>query len=167
MMITRKILETKPWWNYLEEDLQELLTEAILLLNDANSWQIKFHDYSFIVFPVAKAYEGFLKKVFFDLKFISENDYYGTRFRIGKSLNPNLDKDHRDEGWVYDDLEKFCQGKALPDQLWNAWKRCRNQVFHWFPNEQNAISLTDAQDRIVMIINAIDSVFTRCEVNLK
>jgi len=107
-MFTDKVLKAKPWWDYLEEDLQELLTEAILLLNDAKSWKIKFHDYSFIVFPVAKAYEGFLKKLFYDMSFINENDYYGNRFRIGKSLNPNLDKDHRDEGWVYDDLEKFC-----------------------------------------------------------
>lgn len=163
---TRQLLSTKPWWNYLESDLQELLSESLLLHHKAANWRQKFRDYSFVVFPAAKAFEGFLKKLFLDMGFITPDDYYGKRFRIGKSLNPSLDKSHQDEKWVYDDLSKFCQGRKLPDQLWQTWKQSRNLVFHWFPNEVNTISLSQAGERIALVISAIDEVFTSCSVQL-
>ena len=59
-----KSLDKHVWWDYLEEDLQELLRESTLLLDKVEKWEKTFHDYSFIVFPAAKAYEGFLKKLF-------------------------------------------------------------------------------------------------------
>jgi hypothetical protein len=162
-----KALPKKVWWNYLQEDLQELLTESFILLEKTRKWRVKFHDYSFVVFPAAKAYEGFLKKFFLDTRLISRDDYFGKRFRIGKSLNPSLDKKHQDEGWVYDDLSKYCQGRKLPDLLWDTWKESRNLIFHWFPNELNAITLDQAEERINMIINAIDAVFKECNFKLK
>ena len=64
-------LENKVWWRYIEEDLQELLVASEFLTNVVRSWGADlpsgskvFHDYSFIVFPAPKAYEGFLKKFF-------------------------------------------------------------------------------------------------------
>ena len=95
-------LENKIWWSYILEDLQELLVASEFLANTVKSWggdlpagSRVFHDYSFVVFPTAKAYEGFLKKMFFDLGFITEEDYRGKRFRIGKALNPFLEKNLR------------------------------------------------------------------------
>ena len=70
-------LEKKNWWGYLEKDLQGLLREATLLIEKVSLWDEKFPDYSFVVFPAAKAYEGFLKRLFLDRGFISEEDYYG------------------------------------------------------------------------------------------
>ena len=81
-----KELEKKPWWNYLEEDLQELFRTSLLLENEVVNWKDKFNDYSFVVFSASKAYEGFLKKLFFDMGFITKEDYFGKRFRIGKAL---------------------------------------------------------------------------------
>ena len=83
-------LKGKPWYDYLEEDLRELLAEAFELIEKVPDWHDGFHDYSFIVFPAAKAYEGYLKKLFLDLGFIERDDYYGKRFRIGMALNPQL-----------------------------------------------------------------------------
>lgn len=157
-------LERKIWWNYLEEDLQELLKEAFLLLEifekDTAS---TFHDYSFIVFPAAKAYEGFLKKVFLDLGFISRQDYFGRRWRVGKALNPYLEKEFRQES-IYDKIVRFCGGKDLADQLWQTWRLCRNLIFHWFPDEKRVISLTEARSRILMIIKVFDKVFKECKI---
>ena len=165
-------LTKKTWWNYIEFDLQELMTEAILLKDtmigygaDLPSGSKKFHDYSFVVFPAAKAYEGFLKKLFLDLEFITEDDYYGKHFRIGKALNPSLPKELRREG-VYDKIVKYCQGHALADNLWETWKLSRNLTFHWFPNEKNAITLQEADDRINMIVAAIDQAFKECKLSL-
>lgn len=162
-------LETKKWWEYLEEDLQELLRESFLLIEilegmgaDLPAGRGKFHDYSFVVFPAAKAYEGFLKKLFLDLKFITEDDYYGKHFRIGKALNPSLPREIRNEHWVYKKVTNYCGGSELADKLWDTWRLSRNLVFHWFPDEKNAINLTEAEDRINLIVDAIDDAFKNC-----
>lgn len=163
-------LEKKIWWDYLEEDLQELLAESFLLIDtlrgmgaDLPGAKNEFHDYSFVVFPAAKAYEGFLKKVFLDLKFITQDDYFGKSFRIGKALNPSLPQKLRSEG-VYDKVKKYCSGEELAKKMWETWKNSRNLVFHWFPNEKNALSFNEAIKRIELIVETIDQTFKECKV---
>lgn len=147
----------------MESDLRELLNESRLLLKISEN--LNFHDYSFVVFPAAKAYEGFLKKLFLDMGFITSEDYFGKRFRIGKALNPFLEKEFRRES-VYDRLVDSCGGKGLADKLWETWKNCRNLIFHWFPNEKNAISLDEARERLGMISEAIDQATKECKIKL-
>lgn len=156
-------LEERKWWSYLEADLQELILQSLDLLRVTNSLEA-YRDYSFVVFPIGKAYEGFLKKFFYDVGFISSNDYYGTRFRIGKALNPSIEASEGDDWWVYKKLTKFCGGKSLPDRLWNAWKACRNEVFHWFPGQSRNMTRSEAQDCVNQIVAAIDSVFEECKI---
>lgn len=161
-------LEERAWWGYVEDDIKELLKESVLLVNlPALHGQAvvrqEFHDYAFIVFPAAKAYEGFLKKLFLDLGFISENDFYGKRFRIGKALNPSLEANFRRES-VYDKLISFCGGKTLADRLWETWKLSRNLVFHWFPKEKNAITFVEAKERLGMIFDSFDEAFRECKI---
>lgn len=170
-------LENKIWWEYIEEDLQELLVASEFLSNVVKSWggdlpqgSKVFHDYSFVVFPAAKAYEGYLKKLFFDLGFINESDYTGKRFRIGKALNPFLEERFRDSESVYDKVVRFCgktntkKGKDLADLLWNAWTNGRNLIFHWFPEDKKAISFSEAEDKIKLIIEAMDKSFEGCKI---
>lgn len=171
-------LEKKVWWEYIEADLQELLVASEFLVNVVKSWggdlpagRQVFHDYSFVVFPAAKAYEGFLKKMFLDLGFISKEDYLGKRFRIGKALNPFLEKKYRNNESVYDKLVNYCnglpagrQGQELADTLWDAWTNGRNLVFHWFPDEKKAINFTEAEQKIHLIINAMDKAFVGCDI---
>ena len=163
-------LEQKVWWPYLGEDLQKLLLTSKFLMSTVESWgadlpggRQEFDDFLFVVFPAAKAYEGFLKKMFLDLGFITEEDYYGKHFRIGKALNPSLPKELRKEG-VYDKVVKYCQGESLATKLWETWKLSRNLIFHWFPNEKNAITLPEAGERLEMIISAIDQSFIECKI---
>lgn len=161
-------LEHKIWWEYIGEDLQNLFITSKYLIKISESWtdttqEIK--DYAFVVFPAAKAYEGFLKKMFLDLGFITEEDYFGKRFRIGKSLNPSLPRLFR-RTEVYGKIVKYCGGKKLADQLWNTWRITRNLTFHWFPNEKNAIDLSEAKVRVDMIIQAIDDSFKDCSLTV-
>lgn len=165
-------LQNKIWWNYIEEDLQELLVATEFLTNVVKSWggdmpqgSKVFHDYSFIVFPIAKAYEGYLKKIFFDMGFITQEDYSGKRFRIGKALNPYLEDRYRVNESVYDKVVTHCGGKDLADTLWNAWSQGRNLIFHWFPEEKKAVSFIEAEDKIKMLINAMDKAFEGCKIN--
>jgi hypothetical protein len=157
-------LDKKNWWQYLEKDLQGLLREAILLIEKVSLWDEKFPDYSFVVFPAAKAYEGFLKRLFLDRGFISEEDYYGKRFRVGKALNPSLEKRIRAKESVYDKIVQFCGGKDLGDKMWNTWKVCRNLLFHWFPKEKNAINFEQSKKRVALIIETIDAAFDGCKI---
>jgi hypothetical protein len=162
--MTEQELTQRAWWGYLMEDLQELLKESALLYEVSQTWDQKFHDYSFVVFPAAKAYEGFLKNVFLDLGFINDVAYYGKRFRVGKALNPELDTRYR-KGSVYDQLVKFCQGRELPDQMWEVWKKGRNRTFHWFPNEKNAINLTEAGNILTELVDTMDMIFRGCKID--
>ncbi len=163
-------LEKHPWWNYIHEDLRELLKQSTLLIDiferEVFPKYPDFHDYSFVAFPAAKAYEGFLKTLFKDLGFINEEDFYGKRFRIGKALNPELEKVLRKEESVYDRIVSFCGGKDLANVLWETWKRGRNSLFHWFPNEKNAISFVEAKQTVESIFEAMDLAFESCKAPL-
>lgn len=165
-------LEKRVWWDYAEEDLRELLEASEFLLKVVKSWgadlpggREEFHDYSFCVFPAAKAYEGYLKKIFLDMGFINEKDYFGKYFRIGRALNPSLGKKFRGKESVYNQIVKHCGGKSLANTLWEAWRKGRNLVTHWFPNEKNALSFSEAKDRVNMILNAMDAIFKECKVS--
>lgn len=165
ILLMKESLQGKIWWSYLEEDLQELLLTSAKLSAKAAELGEGVHDFSFIVFPAAKAYEGFLKKLFLDMGFISRENYFGKRFRIGRALNPSLDKNFRTES-VYDKVANYCGGKELAEKLWETWRLSRNLVFHWFPDEKNALTLKEAQNRNEMIIQAIDASFKECGQSL-
>ncbi|MGD9129324.1 MAG: hypothetical protein PVJ09_02460, partial [Candidatus Woesebacteria bacterium] len=101
-------LRLKLWFLVLTPWQQNLVRTSYRLLEREKKHPNNFVDYSFIVFSMAKAYEGFLKKVLFDLKLIDKKAYEGRRFRIGRALNPDMREKYRDKFWLYDDLAKQC-----------------------------------------------------------
>ena len=141
------------------------MIEAVTLHEEVGDWERKFSDYSFIVFPASKAYEGFLKKLFLDLGFISEQDYYGKRFRIGRALNPELTGKLRKTS-VYTKLIGYCNGEDVPSALWSTWKAARNTLFHWFPDDRNIIDYEEAGECLKMVFGAIDLVYGECKLDL-
>lgn len=157
-------LEEKRWWNFLGDDLRELLLESQVLINKAGKWSERFSDYSFVVFPAAKAYEGFLKKLFLEKNFIGKEEYLGKRFRIGRALNPSLDRKFRSES-VYDRIVDYCGGRGTADIMWDTWKNSRNMLFHWFPDEKNVVSYPEAVERVKEIVNTMDESFNVCKIN--
>jgi len=160
-------LEERAWWFWVDEGVGELLKQSVAMVSEVPEWSDKYHDYSFVVFPAAKAYEGFLKKLFFEMGFINSEQYTGKRFRIGKALNPFLDRELRATESVYDRVIRYCGGKELADKLWDAWIHCRNVLFHWFPDERNAITFEEAKKRIWEIMAAMDAAFADCELPKK
>lgn len=151
------------WWSYLDESEQELLKESFLLLEREEEGQDRWHDYAFVVFPAAKAYEGFLKKLFLDLNFLSREQYVGDRFRIGRALNPNLERELRGES-IFDKLKASCNPE-LPEQLWQTWKKSRNLLFHWFPWHKNSISLPEARERVEMVVDSMKAAVAGCKIS--
>lgn len=145
------IPESSLLWQYLSVTQKQLATDGQLLLEDRERHPNEYlSDYSYLVFPFAKLYEGFLKQLFLDLSVISEREYQSKHFRVGKVLSPNLVRRLRERS-AYGHITKR-YGKELADALWNTWKQGRNLVFHYFPHNVSRLSLGAAKDLIAMII---------------
>jgi len=131
-------------WQYLSDTQRDLILEGQFLMNEiVENRAYQFKDYSFLIFPFAKAYEGYLKKLFRDLKFISHLDYISDHLRLGKLMSPNL-VGKLGERSLYRKI-KEASTKELADRIWDIWKRGRNQIFHYFPHNLKAISFSEAK----------------------
>ena len=134
------------WYRYLDDEHKALVRTTITLLEKHESLG-QLEDYSFLIFPIAKVYEAFLKRYFLDAGLITQDSYYSKRLRIGRALNPDIRVQHRDEWWLYDDIVRHC-GKEVGDELWKAWLEGRNRTVHSFPGETPLTSLATAEKRI-------------------
>jgi hypothetical protein len=150
-------------WKFMDPPMRDLVRQSFQLLQREEANQDFWHDYSFIIFPAAKAYEGFLKKLFFTLGFIKRQQYLGDRFRIGRALNPNLPKRYQWD-WVYGKLLEYCKGEQLPLRLWEAWKRGRNQTFHYMPEHRQMVALSEARDILVLLSEVMNAALNGCNV---
>ena len=158
-----ELQDQSSWYRYLDVHQQELVNVSFSLLEKKDAL-LDIKDFSFMVFPMSKAYEGFLKKVFYDLYLINKETYLGRRFRIGRAFNPDIRSHQRDEDWLYDDVElQF--GREVARQLWETWLVCRNRVFHYFANEQQALSFDEAKQKIDMIVESIQLVAHQLDIN--
>lgn len=156
-------LTQESWFTQLHKEQQEHVALSLELYQRELDLKTKLVDYSFLVFPIAKAYEGFLKSYFYSLGLIDKQTYEGTRFRIGRALNPDISNSHKDEHWVYDDVTQIC-GEALAKQLWQAWLECRNRVFHYYPKKATSIDIYKAQQHIIQLIEAIKAA-VECKID--
>lgn len=137
---------------YLSTHQQELLNDTQTILK-----RLQLHDgisdYSFLVSPVAKLYEGFLKDFFLKIGIISEVEYESDRFRVGKTLNPSL---RYKRFSVFQKLADYDEsGEELAEKLWDAWKFGRNEIFHYFPSSYKNLNKQEAEERIDLLLKAI------------
>ncbi len=143
-----------PLYRSLAPDLQQNVRIAVSLYTRERREGIQFPDYSFVVFPMAKAYEGFLKQYLLNMHLLSLEQYHDRRFRIGRALNPDLRHNQRDEQWLYDDIVQLCS-ENVGRVLWNTWLQCRNRVFHYFPASEHVLNLDQAGEYLVLLISAM------------
>ena len=158
------IARDSPLWIYITPEVRDLIEDGEVVLNfvyeNKERSKVRISDYSFMVFPFAKAFEGFLKRFFWDAGLITEGEYFSDEIRIGRLLNPG----YEDNSSVY---RKICGGKEIPDKLWKAWKRGRNLVFHYFPHNFRRLGYNEALDVVNEIIKAMDAVVFHCSVKVK
>ena len=156
-------MRTSEFWQYLSQNQKDLIREGQYLMNDIIKDQAyHFKDYSFLVFPFAKAYEGFLKQLFKDAKLISHLDYISDHLRLGKLMSPNLISKLGDRS-LYLKIEARAGGD-LADKIWRVWKEGRNQIFHYFPHNVKAISFEEAQKIVDEIIKTMEEAYERINV---
>jgi len=137
---------------FLTTHQQNLLTDVETILQKIQP-EDHINDYAFIVAPISKAYEGFLKDFFLKIGIISHVDYEGDRFRVGKTLNPSLRYKRFSIFQKLSDIHEA--GEELAESLWNAWKLGRNEIFHYFPGTSQDLSKNEAEDRIDLLLKAI------------
>ena len=108
---------------------------------------------------LSKAYEGFLKKLFKDIGFISHLDYISDHLRLGKLMSPNLIGRLGERS-----LYKKIQDKTsveLAERVWSSWKTGRNQIFHYFPHNLKAVTFKEAEAIVGEIIKTMQEVFEK------
>ena len=150
-------IQTSAWYTYLTPWQRELVDSSFQLLEifDAPDSVFSLSDYGCVVFPMAKAYEGFLKKYFLDLGFITPELYNSRKFRIGRAFNPDVHQGQRDGFWIYDDVSRACD-QQVARELWDAWLQGRNQVFHYFPDEEGRLNLAEAKSKLTIMAEAME-----------
>lgn len=149
--------ETSQLWVYLSPSQQSLISQGFYLVEDAKTHTPvhRITDYSYLVFPFAKAYEGFLKQLFLDLHLIDKAHYESDHFRIGRMLSPHLQHKLRDDS-IFRKLVNLTGDSELAESLWTTWKEGRNLIFHYFPHNTRAITLSEAEHLNGSIIKAME-----------
>lgn len=146
------------FWEYLSKPQRDLLLEGNYLLNDViRHGNYHFTDYSFLIFPYAKAYEGYLKQIFMDMGFITRLDYISTHLRLGKLMSPNLRYKLGDRS-LYTKLETV-GSPQLADKVWQTWTTGRNQIFHYYPHNLKSVTFEEAERAIGDIIQTMEDVY--------
>lgn len=141
--------------SYLEEEQKRLIRDSLLLVEyfkKCEDLPSEIHDFAFVVFPLAKAYEGFLKTYFYRIGLISEQMYAGRHFRVGRSFNPDLPEKYRDEFWLYDNVAREC-GDELARVMWDVWLDARNHLFHYFPHDKYDLTLEESS---LLVTHAVE-----------
>ncbi len=148
------------FWLYLSQGQKDLISEGLYLMDDIIRDQAyQFKDYSFLVFPFAKAYEGFLKQIFRDKDLISRLDYISDHLRLGKLMSPNLIGKLGDKSLYKKIQERYSQ--ELADKVWNVWKSGRNQIFHYFPHNFKAISFNESRELSLKILKTMEEAYSQ------
>lgn len=149
------IIEGSLLWQYLSPEQRLLAHDGQLLIDDRNAHPTeRLSDYSYLVFPFAKLYEGFLKQLFRDVGIIDEVDYKSDHFRIGKALSPNMIGRLGRRSAYATVASRY--SKELATRLWHTWKDGRNLVFHYFPHNLRALTFDHAQSIIATIIGTME-----------
>lgn len=142
-------------WQFFDINQKDYLTDSFYLLDHLKTHPVVLNDYSFILFGVAKCFEGFLKKLFLKKNYINEDQFLSTRYRIGKVLNPALEQKFREES-VYDNIRNETGNNNLANSLWETWKFNRNRVFHYFPNKIDYLTIEECERKINNTVSVME-----------
>lgn len=156
----------RAFWNYIPQEQKDLIQEGQYLLDEIiRHHSYHFKDYSFLVFPFAKAYEGYLKQLFKDAGLISHLDYVSDHLRLGKLMSPNL-MGRLGSRSLYKKITERAS-KDLADKIWNIWKIGRNQTFHYFPHNLKALSFEEAESIVKQMIEVMDEAYQKLDSKTK
>lgn len=145
-------------WDYFSQNQRNLIEEGQYLMNEViKDHAFTFKDYSFLIFPFAKAYEGFLKQLFKDVRLISHLDYISDHIRLGKLMSPNLVNKLGDRS-LYEKV-RLNGSRELAEMIWKTWTKGRNQIFHYFPHNIKSVSFDEANKIISDMMQTMEEAY--------
>ena len=146
---------TTDFWKYLSQKQKDLIHQGDFIRHEViEEGKYNFDDYAFMVFPYAKAFEGFLKQLFKDIGFLTQDEYISDHLRLGKLMSPNM-AGKLGEASLYKKLVS-AGSRDLADKIWDSWRNGRNRVFHYFPHNLEAITLNEAVEKTEMILETME-----------
>lgn len=162
-MMDNLLLEKKPLWQYFSQTQKDLILEGQYIMHEIiEDHAYQFKDYSFLIFPFAKTYEGFLKQLFKDIGFISHLDYISDHLRLGKLLSPHLLVKLGDRS-LYRKIQEY-GGEELASRIWKSWKLGRNVIFHYFPHNLKAVSFSEAGTIIDELLSTMEDAHSQLKM---
>ena len=98
-------------------------------------------DYSCMVLPLAKAYEGVLKKILVRAGFINEADLQeNPDISISRYFNPV------GNNAIFRALKDQARDKTIPHVIYSTYQECRNLILHYDPYRDNRLkTIEDAE----------------------
>lgn len=144
--------------NFVGEELLELYQDNLSIFKDYNKTEKNLHkmtDYSFLVLPIAKVYEGVLKRVLVKSNILQEEDLVeNPTINIGGYFNPVGNQK------IFDRLKDKARDKTVPHVIYSTYQECRNHIFHYDPYRDNRLKrIEDAEFYSRRILHAIDKVY--------
>ena len=138
----------------LHEDNRALL-QSYNPSNDKSVDIVDYSDYSFLVLPIAKVYEGILKKILVDGGLLKEDDLFkNPSINVGGYYNPVGNNK------IFKLLKDKARDKAVPHVIYSTYQECRNQILHYDQYRDNRIkSYEDAEFYCRRIIYAIEKAY--------
>jgi len=149
------IWQSKELDEFVGTDLLELYLDANRLFSTIRESETIFSDYSFIVFPLAKVYEGVLKKILVQVNLIKEGELLeNPDISINAYFNPIGNEK------IKNVLRDKTRDKAIPFVIYSTYQECRNQILHYDPYRDNRLkTIEDAEYYQRRIIDAIIKAF--------
>lgn len=153
-------------WKYLSPELRDLIKDGESLVQFASNSRgvYAISDFSFIVFPFSKAYEGFLKMFLLDIGLIHEEEYYSDSIRIGRILNPHFSHEQDNVFNRICNKSRSNRGSEISHRLWEVWQRGRNRVFHYFPHNFRKLSYEEAMEIVNDLVGVMTVAASECRV---
>ncbi len=151
--------KSKEFDEFIGEDLLDLYEDNRSLLqrysNHHDGTVEEYSDYSFLVLPIAKVYEGTLKKILVDIGVLKESDLTkNPSINVGKYYNPVGNNK------IFELLKDRSRDKSVPHVIYSTYQECRNQIFHYDQYRDNRLdSYDDAKFYCKRILYAIEKAY--------
>jgi ribonuclease HIII len=130
-------------YNFLYEHDRETLLSATALLQTVEKVTLKLPDYSVLVMPFARAYEGFLLKLFCKVGLADEAtvEADGHAIQIGKWLEE-----------IEETIVDKWRHRHVVYDLDTAWSGCRNLLMHSDPGRDVRMENLDQANREIGVV---------------
>lgn len=126
---------------FVGKELVELYLDTQKLIKIMKNKRNTFSDYSFAVFPLAKAYEGVLKKILVKTGFITKAQLeQDPNISINSYFNP------MGNSKITKALRDNARDKVIPYLIYSTYAECRNQILHHDQYRDNRLKTIEEAD---------------------